>query len=291
MSAKKRPLVSVIIACKNTEAYIEQCLLSVKDQTYKNIELIIVDNFSTDKTYEIAKKFTKHTYQIGPERSSQFNFGFKKSKGKYTYRIGPDYVLEKDVIEKCVNVAEQGYDALALHNRSLGKGIWAQVRYYERESYRNDSLIVAVRFFRSTVFEKLGMFDESLVAGEDFDIHNRMVAAGYKWTHVDAIENHIGEPKNLREVWNKFYYYGRTIKRYRDKNRSIARKQLVFFRPSFFKVLGSMAKQPKIFIAFFIYTFVKGFAGVMGMIAGPPSDLPVSSDSSKEVPQSANERS
>lgn len=269
-----RPLVSVIIACKNTARHIDACLRSVKEQTYPNIELVIVDNFSTDGTYEIAQKFTDSVYQIGPERSTQFNYGFSKSTGKYIYRIGPDYVLEKDVVEKCVQLAEGGYDALALHNRSVGESIWAKVRYYERESYRNDNSIVAVRFMKREVFEALGGFDESLVAGEDFDLHNRMVVAGYKWTHVDAVENHIGEPRNILEVWRKFYYYGRTIKRYHQKNKQISKKQLAFFRPSFKKVQVELLKRPNLFVAFWAYMFVKYAAGFVGMVAGPPKSLP-----------------
>lgn len=270
----KEPLVSVIIACKNTAKYFDQCLQSVKAQTYKNIEIIAVDNFSTDGTYETAKKYTDKVFQKGPERSTQFNYGFTKAKGKYIYRIGPDYVLGKDVVEKCVEKAEENnYDALATHNRSKGDSIWAKVRYYERESYRNDNSIVAVRFMKRDVFKNVGMFDESLVAGEDFDLHNRIVEAGYKWAHVDAVENHIGEPRNIIEVWNKFYYYGRTIKRYRKKNSSRARQQLAFFRPSFKKVQMKLLKHPHLFILFWIYMSIKYFAGFVGTIAGPPNSL------------------
>jgi hypothetical protein len=100
-----------------------------------------------------------------------------------------------------------------------------------------------------------------------------MVAAGYKWAHVDAVENHIGEPRNILEVWNKFYYYGRTIKRYQAKNKGIAKQQLVIFRPSFQKIQTELRKSPKLFVAFYFYTFVKYFAGFMGVLSGPPTAL------------------
>lgn len=270
-----KPLVSVIIACKNTVTYFEKCLQSVHSQTYDNIELIVVDNFSTDGTFEVAKKYADQCFQKGPERSTQFNFGFQQSKGELIYRIGPDYVLEPDLIEKCVAKIGDGYDALALHNRSVGDSLWAKVRYLERESYRNDNSIVAVRFMKRDVFSNVGMFDESLVAGEDFDLHNRMVKAGYKWSHVDAVENHIGEPKNLYEVWKKFYYYGRTIRRYKQKNSAIAKGQLVFFRPSFRKLHSELVRSPKLFFAFYCYMLVKYAAGFCGMVRGAPKSLPV----------------
>ncbi len=267
------PLVSVIIACKNTADHFEQCLKSVRAQTYKNIEIIVVDNFSTDGTFETAKRYADEVYQIGPERSTQFNFGFRHSTGEYTYRIGPDYVLEPDLVEKCVNKISEGFEALALHNRSVGDSIWAKVRYIERESYRNDNSIVAVRFMKRSVFESVGMFDENLVAGEDFDLHNRIVKAGYKWAHVDAVENHIGEPKDILDVWNKFYYYGRTIRRYQQKNKKAAKRQLVFFRPAFRKIQAELRKSPKLVVAFYVYMFVKYLAGFCGMIRGVPAIL------------------
>jgi glycosyltransferase involved in cell wall biosynthesis len=124
----KNPLVSVIIACKNNEKYIRQSLESVKAQTYTNWELIIVDNFSTDKTLEIAKEYTDKVYQLGPERSTQFNYGFTKSKGELIYRIGAEFRLEPDVIQKCVDVIGAGFDSIAVHNRSVGDSVWAKVR-------------------------------------------------------------------------------------------------------------------------------------------------------------------
>ena len=57
------PLVSVIIPTKNSARTIEACLRSVKYQDYKNIEIIVVDNFSTDGTQEIAKKYTEKVYE------------------------------------------------------------------------------------------------------------------------------------------------------------------------------------------------------------------------------------
>ena len=59
------PLVSVVITTKNEEKNIENCLRSIRSQTFKNIELIVVDNFSEDKTAEIAKKYGAKVYFKG----------------------------------------------------------------------------------------------------------------------------------------------------------------------------------------------------------------------------------
>ncbi len=54
-----KPLVSVIITTKNEERNIETCLKSIKNQTYKKIEVIVIDNNSADSTEKISKKYTK----------------------------------------------------------------------------------------------------------------------------------------------------------------------------------------------------------------------------------------
>lgn len=271
---RKQPLVSVIIACKNNGEHIRRSLESIKNQSYKNIELIIVDNFSTDGTYKIAQEYTDNVYQLWPERSTQFNYGFKQSKWEIIYRIGAEFVCELDLIEKWVyKIIHDWYDALAVHNRSVGNSIWAKVRYYERESYKNDDSIVAVRFMKREVFESVGMFNEELVAWEDFDLHNKIVAAWYKWWHLDAVEEHIWEPKNLYEVWKKFYYYGRTIRKYQKFNKEISKKQLMFFRPQFQSLQKQLLLKPSLFIAFWFYMFVKYLAGFFGMMKWYPKEL------------------
>ena len=68
--------VSVIVTTKNEEKNIENCLRSIKAQTYpqEKIEIIVVDNNSTDKTKEIGKRYTERVYNFGPERSAQRKF-------------------------------------------------------------------------------------------------------------------------------------------------------------------------------------------------------------------------
>ena len=72
-------LISVIIPAHNVEKYIENCLISVFNQTYKNIEVILVDDFSTDKTVKIAKSFQKNHSNL--KIISLKNYGLKKKSG------------------------------------------------------------------------------------------------------------------------------------------------------------------------------------------------------------------
>ena len=125
MSTKNSPLVSIVITTRNEEKNIEKCLVSVRSQTYGNIELIVVDNFSEDKTCEVAKSYTPKVYSMGNERSSQRNFGAKLARGKYLVYLDADMILSPSLIQRCVVKAEkENLEALYIPERITGNGFW-----------------------------------------------------------------------------------------------------------------------------------------------------------------------
>ena len=106
------PLVSIIVPCYNHEKYIEECILSIVNQTYKNIELIVIDDGSKDNSPAILERLQK---QYGFFLECQSNMGLSKtlnkairnySKGKYIAGSGSDDFLVLDRIEKQVRYAE-----------------------------------------------------------------------------------------------------------------------------------------------------------------------------------------
>lgn len=101
------PLVSVICLCYNHESYIEECLLSVINQTYPKIEIIIVDDFSSDTSTLVIENFIKkhpninfikNHNNIGNTKS--FNKALKLCMGEYIVDLATDDVLYPDFIEK-----------------------------------------------------------------------------------------------------------------------------------------------------------------------------------------------
>jgi glycosyltransferase involved in cell wall biosynthesis len=117
------PLVSIIITTKNEAKNIENCLLSIQEQSYPNIETIVVDNASTDKTKEIAKQYTDKVYDKGPERSAQRNYGMIDiAQGEYVMFLDADMILAPEVVTSCLR-----YNNIALHIPEiiLGKNYWS----------------------------------------------------------------------------------------------------------------------------------------------------------------------
>lgn len=263
-----RPLVSIIVPSFNSEKFIRPCLESVKNQTYKNRELIIVDNFSKDNTIKIAKRYTNKVYSHGPERGAQLNFGVKKAHGEYIYRIDSDFVLEKEVIGQCVEKCEkEKLDGIAIHNTSAeGLGFWSDVRKLERDTYKDDDLIVGVRFLTKKAMDKIGAFDEGMAGPEDFEFHNKFINAGFRYGRIKAIERHLGEPKSIRDIWKKFFYYGKSNYYYIKKYPSRATKQYLPFRPSYFRHFLELISNPALFIGFIVMNVVKYSAGGLGFL-------------------------
>ncbi|TWI99254.1 glycosyl transferase family 2 [Mucilaginibacter frigoritolerans] len=100
----EQPLVSVIIPLYNTERYIEQCINSVLNQGWPNIELIIVDDGSTDRSYEIAKAFegpkVKLLRQSNQGASAAKQNGLNHATGQYIQYLDADDLLHPEKIEK-----------------------------------------------------------------------------------------------------------------------------------------------------------------------------------------------
>lgn len=265
-----RPLVSVIIPSFNSVKTIGVTLESLAGQTYKNIEIIIVDKGSRDGTRQVAEKFTKKVYVHGPERAAQVNFGARKAKGTYIYRVDSDFIVEPTVIEECVNMCETRHlDGIAVHNTSgEGLGFWADVRKFERNTYRDDSLIVAVRFFTKKSWEAIGGFDETLFGPEDYDFHNRFVSAGFRWGRIRAIERHLGEPRTIEDIWEKHFFYGSQMVGYFRKHPRTAVKQFNPVRVSFFRHIGDFISHPVIFAGLIAMQIVKFTAGGLGFLSG-----------------------
>jgi len=127
------PLVSAVIPTYNSEKTLEKCLKSIRRQTYRNLEIIVVDKFSKDRTVEIAKRYGARIIYDEGERTRAKNIGLKKAKGKYVLFVDSDMELSKDVVEECVELAEKNnkVGGIIIPERFVGDGFWVKVRDFE----------------------------------------------------------------------------------------------------------------------------------------------------------------
>jgi glycosyltransferase involved in cell wall biosynthesis len=213
------PLVSVIVPTKNNAATLESCLKSIKEQTYSPIELLVVDNHSSDATWEIAKQFTDMVFVRGPERSAQRNYGAERSSGRYLLMVDSDMELSPRVVEACIDevLGDPEAKGVTIPEESFGVGFWSQCKRLERSFYTGVPWVEAARFFSKSVYEATGGYDEALVGPEDWDLSKRIGRIG-KIARTSELIRHNECRISLRRTLKKKYYYARYAKAYLVRN-------------------------------------------------------------------------
>lgn len=263
-------LVSAIVPTRNSAQTVGACLESIKAQSYSASEIIVVDNSSTDKTWEIAQKFTEKVFKKGPERSAQRNLGAEKSEGKYLLFIDSDQVLSAHVVEDCVRKIKESEQikAVIIPETTEGSGFWTKCKALERSCYVGDDDIEAARFFDREIFFQLGGYDEEIHGGgEDWDLPIRVKKAGLQIGRINSFINHLEGHIRFKELMRTKRYYGQTMSKYIRKHPEIARRQLRVIRPAFIRNWRKLAKDP-VHAAGFIFMKIGEFtAGAFGALA------------------------
>lgn len=248
--------VSVIIPTKNEEKNIGNLLKSLTHQSFKNFEIIVVDNHSQDRTLQIAKKFTKKVYLKGPERSAQRNFGLQKAKGRYVLFLDADMQPGKNILKECLEkIQNKKIRGVLIDEESIGENFLSRVKNLEKKIYRGKSEIEAPRFFRKKDLLKIGGYDENLISGEDWDLTLRIRGLG-QFSKINSKIRHFENHSFWQDI-SKKYYYAKNIRNYAQKHPE------EFSRQSGFNRILILFKNPKI-----IYKNLPEFFGLVLLKTG-----------------------
>ena len=132
-------LVSIIIPTYNADATLERCLTSIKYQTYPDIEIIIVDQSSSDNTISIAQKYAdkiitlnKPQFYSPPAKSR--NIGVTNSSGEFILNLDADMSLPRHLIADCVSkIKKFNFVGIIIHEKDIAQNFWAKCRALEKE--------------------------------------------------------------------------------------------------------------------------------------------------------------
>jgi len=267
------PLVSVVVPTRNSAQTLEACLASIRVQQMASVELIVVDNNSSDATQNIARRYADVVMTGGPERSAQRNSGASVAKGEYLLFVDSDMVLEPDVAFSCLARAEQTMaPAVIVPEVSVGQGFWASCRMLERSCYSGDDTIEAARFFARRIFDRSGGFDEELTGPEDWDLTIRIATGSHLPRAASTIFHHEGKLQ-LGTVLAKKRYYARSSVRYWRKHRQTAVHQAnVVFRPAFIRNWRRLLTHPVLAAGVLSLKTLEAGAIIWGVIEGVASD-------------------
>lgn len=157
-------LVSVVIPVYNSEKYLEECLNSVLDQTYENIEIIVVDDGSTDSSPDILKKYSDSVIVLSQKNgglASALNLGISKMNGNWLKWFSPDDIMFPNTLEQLVDAAKYFSDNVIVYSN------WQII---------NENGNILRDFFESN-YNELPKFDFNvrLLSGQQINVNTSLI--------------------------------------------------------------------------------------------------------------------
>lgn len=244
-------LVSVIIPAYNRAKYIQQAVDSVLGQTYRNLELIVVDDGSTDRTYELLQAYgdriqlVHHQDRINRGQSAAINLGLTRANGKYIAILDSDDYWELNKLEVQVAFLEANPDVGLVYTNGYCVNAEGDRLYAYHSSNHvepNDPNRVLLDCYmalpvnslvRKAVYDQVGYFEESFRAAQDHDMLLRIAEVAkfaylpdylfYYRRHSDSISH-----KKLDVRWRAgFEILQRAQNRYPYKKATIRKRRAV----------------------------------------------------------------
>ncbi len=214
---RSRPLLSVVVTTKNEEENIANCISSF-DGFRDRVEVIVVDNASTDLTKPIAAAAGARVFDRGPERSAQRNLGWRSARAGVVAVLDADMQMPRETVEEMLECAKKGGDRAWWIPEVRTGGTWrVKVRNFERSFY-DGTCIDALRLFSKGVLERTGGYDEGLLAGpEDWELDIRVLASGAECSVLKGHLLHNEKSLTYAKMLSKKAYYTKSFAAYKAK--------------------------------------------------------------------------
>lgn len=262
--------ISIVIPNYNGEKYFKKCIESINLQNFKDYELIVIDNASTDSDYSWIKEDQSIIFKRLEKNygfSKAVNKGIKLSKSEYVLLLNNDTVLKQDFLAKLLETIEKDKNIFAVSSkmiqynnqdriddagdeynilgwtRKIGDGKSIKEFTAKRKVF---SACAGAALYRKSVFEKIGYFDEDFFAYmEDIDISYRARIYGYKNVYCPYAQvYHIGSAT--------------TGSKYNEFKVKLAARNNIYVPYKNMPLLQLIINIPFLFLGFFIkYIFFK----------------------------------
>ena len=234
----KNPLVSVIVLNYNAGELLLNCIESIKKSSYKNLEIIVVDNISTDKSQKICKEKHPDIKLIQNNKNFGYcegnNIGIREAKGDYIVILNPDTIVEPNCIDELISAYNKFGEGLyqpkhlSLNEKTIymsagnmlnifgfgyarekGNKDQNQLNEIEEIGYASGTCL----FTSSNVLKKVGLFDPFIfLYHDDLDLGWRASQLGIKSYYVPTSLIYHAESYSLKWNAEKFYWLERNRK-------------------------------------------------------------------------------
>lgn len=221
---RKEPLISINLPTYNGVDTVERALKSVKAQTYKNYEIVVVDHYSKDGTIEIVKKYTNRIFFDKRKILSSREIGLKKSRGELILFLSCDQVLAPDLLERTVKYFnEKDVDMIINEERTFNPKTFIEkltdidrrIVHDKRETDPTKSVLLPSTFKKEILLEVFKKFNDSLY--ETVTIHDHAMI----YYEARKLSNKVGyldkavyhdEPKTAKELFEHYFTWGKRAK-------------------------------------------------------------------------------
>jgi glycosyltransferase involved in cell wall biosynthesis len=277
--------VSIIIPFRERNKVLERCVEAVKEQTYKNIEIILVSDKAKFENENIISLINTNCKGVGEKR----NFGAKRATGNIFFFLDSDCILKKDSVQKLVEIFKK-HKTDAVSGKPLAPkksniiGIATGLEYEDRfnqmeEDYVNVAATTCLGVIKESFKKIKGFSDytEGEATGEDWDFSVKLRRKGLKIFHTNQVAGYHEQVSN-----NLFYYLNRQklhaeyrVKHYKKYKKSVDEysswkmlisSSILLSLPTIIRIYRE-TKNSKIFILPFI-SFFRSIFWFVGLIEG-----------------------
>lgn len=226
-------LVTAIIPAYNgVSRYLEQAIQSVLAQTYRDVELIVVDDASTDETARLVLRYPQARYvrrAVNGGQAAARNDGARSAQGTYLAFLDQDDLWKPTIIEEMAQILERTSEAATVHCDGYQVDEAAQILHYDGAMKHTSSITQLLRgghdvatsgsLFRKTCFNTVGGYNEQLPVWEDIDLAIRLFQRYEVLHHPHPLYCHRLYAHNVsREIPSERALLGR--RRFLEKHQS-----------------------------------------------------------------------
>lgn len=217
------PKVSIIIPCYNQGKYVAEAINSALRQTFKDIEIVCVNDGSTDNSVEIIKsfenKYKNFIFLNNKENRGVIysrNFAIKNCNGTYILPLDADDIIEPTYVEKAVKILDNNPNIGIVYCKAKIFGNYDKywnLKPFNKSDILYENCIFCSALFRKSDFLKIGGYNNNMKYGcEDYDLWLSFIEQGlevfqineilFSYRQYDATSRTTISLKNKKEIWN-----------------------------------------------------------------------------------------
>lgn len=233
---KERTYFSIIMPVYNDEKNISQAIESIINQSYKNWELIIIDDCSTEDSYNIAKRYASknkkiRTYKMDKNRGVSYcrNFGVQKANNNWIGNADSDIIAPKDWLEKANKYTHKEADIFGgryiylknTYKRKYSTKVFfyleeylfpkSNITYNKKDNFKEPSIVGGNCFYKKNIFNNLGGFNTMTKVGEDRLFSSLAIEKGYTVMYISSlfVYHPLYNYNNLRKFFQRTIFFAK----------------------------------------------------------------------------------